>query len=99
MTLCRACNNTYILDIVNNKCNKCPSSCAVCSVYDNSVCLQCWDGWYVNSDNKCSKCDSVCSKCNGYGNCVELPLTYVLDNYLTLYSSDGNINKNIHKCP
>lgn len=70
IALCRACNNTYILDINNNKCNKCPSSCAVCSVYDSSVCLQCWDGWYVNSNNGCSKCDSVCSKCNGYGNCV-----------------------------
>lgn len=97
LSVCRFCNASYVLDNAANACVICPTACAVCSVFDQKVCLVCWDGWRVNSNNGCTRCDSNCNKCDKDGNCVELPIGYVLDNYLAVAS--GNLNGNIHRCP
>ena len=68
--ICEEClNNEYILDSVYGTCNHCWESinCKKCHYENhNSVCDECYDGFYKDNYNHCQKCKDPIEIENGY---------------------------------
>lgn len=81
---CITCDSLYCLSGLS--CIKCSDSIPGCSqCLDNTNCLTCDVGYYLDSNNKCQLCQDIlggCSKCQLIGGnfeCEDCKSSYVLD--------------------
>ncbi|CAG9322898.1 unnamed protein product [Blepharisma stoltei] len=76
------CGDGYFLNLVENKCSKCPDYCKTC--FNSSTCMICYsdylkvdsqctcpDGSYIDQYGKCSQCRYPCKTCTSSSyNCL-----------------------------
>lgn len=63
---CSSCETGYGLSITGS-CLPCLSNCRVCSGLQQSICIECGQGFYLNSNYGCSLCSMGCSACTPAG--------------------------------
>jgi hypothetical protein len=82
-----ACNNNNSCSIcplqwtlINGTCQNCTTdinTCARCSQYNISACIECKDGFYLNN-TVCIACNSECIKCSKSNNCLSCKAGYYI---------------------
>lgn len=77
---CTACNPGFGLS-VGGFCLPCVANCRVCSGQQQSNCISCGQGFYLNPTNAtgtCMPCPAGCSSCTSTGSCLTCFSSFVL---------------------
>ncbi len=81
--MCLSCEDTYYLDLTNNKCFFCSENIPGClHCQDNTHCSQCESGYYLLSDGTCGFCEAAlegCIYCNSLTFCIQCRAGFYLD--------------------
>ncbi|EAR85854.2 transmembrane protein, putative (macronuclear) [Tetrahymena thermophila SB210] len=85
----QSCPTFFYLNSTTNTCLPCAQNCKYCQ--DNTTCLSCNQGYFIDSNNSCSRCDPDCHTCQNTSNfCTSCYNQYYLTSDNTCSQCDSS---------
>jgi hypothetical protein len=89
---CLSCYSGYVVSgstcVISNSANSNPD----CKIFNGSICIACYGGYYLNNVNKCLLANPLCASVDQFGNCLSCYPDYVPSGGTCVISNSGNSN-------